>query len=59
MTTQGKRLADLTAYIRANRLVDKYNRRMINCDAYLREITGKPIVSWFELSMLIRNEEHL
>jgi chromatin remodeling complex protein RSC6 len=44
-------------YIKANKLQDEANKRMINADAKLKEIFKKPQVSMFEMTKLIN--EHL
>jgi len=41
------------AYIKANKLQDSVNRRMINADAKLRDIFKKAQVSMFEMTKLI------
>ena len=40
-------------YIKANNLQDAANKRMINADAKLKEVFGKPQVSMFEMAGLI------
>ena len=40
-------------YIKANKLQDESNKRMINADAKLKEIFKKPQVSMFEMTKLI------
>ncbi|MDE3251278.1 MAG: hypothetical protein KGO92_00640 [Bacteroidota bacterium] len=40
-------------YIKKNGLQDKKNRRMINADAKLKAVFGKPQVSMFELAGII------
>lgn len=40
-------------YIKANKLQDTENRRMINADAKLKEIFKKPQVSMFDMTKLI------
>jgi chromatin remodeling complex protein RSC6 len=42
-----------TVYIKANKLQDATNKRMINADAKLKEVFGKPQVSMFEMAGLI------
>jgi chromatin remodeling complex protein RSC6 len=44
-------------YIKANKLQDEANKRMINADAKLKDIFKKPQVSMFEMTKLIN--EHL
>ncbi|WP_157270842.1 SWIB/MDM2 domain-containing protein [Azohydromonas aeria] len=44
-------------YIKANKLQDESNKRMINADAKLKDIFKKPQVSMFEMTKLIN--EHL
>ena len=43
----------LWVYIKAHKLQDATNKRMINADAKLKELFGKPQVSMFELAGLI------
>ena len=43
----------LWVYIKANNLQDAANKRMINADAKLKEVFGKPQVSMFEMAGLI------
>ena len=43
----------LWVYIKANNLQDAQNKRMINADAKLKEVFGKPQVSMFEMAGLI------
>ena len=40
-------------YIKSNKLQDAVNKRMINADAKLKEVFGKPQVSMFEMAGLI------
>ena len=40
-------------YIKKNKLQDAANKRMINADAKLKEVFGKPQVSMFEMAGLI------
>lgn len=40
-------------YIKKNNLQDAANKRMINADAKLKEVFGKPQVSMFEMAGLI------
>ena len=47
----------LWAYVKKHKLQDETNKRMINADAKLKEIFGKPQVSMFEMASLIG--EHL
>ena len=46
-------ISKLWVYIKANNLQDAANKRMINADAKLKEIFGKPQVSMFEMAGLI------
>ena len=46
-------VSKLWAYIKKNKLQDAVNKRMVNADAKLKEIFGKPQVSMFELAALI------
>ena len=46
-------VSQLWVYIKAHNLQDPANKRMINADAKLKEIFGKPQVSMFELAGLI------
>ena len=46
-------ISKLWVYIKANNLQDAANKRMINADAKLKEVFGKPQVSMFELAGLI------
>ncbi|WP_027996918.1 SWIB/MDM2 domain-containing protein [Simplicispira psychrophila] len=46
-------ISKLWVYIKANNLQDPANKRMINADAKLKEIFGKPQVSMFEMAGLI------
>ena len=39
--------------LKANKLQDASNKRMINADAKLKEVFGKPQVSMFEMAGLI------
>jgi chromatin remodeling complex protein RSC6 len=41
------------AYIKKNALQDKKNKRMINADAKLKAIFGKPSVNMFEMTKII------
>ncbi|HRO82560.1 MAG TPA: SWIB/MDM2 domain-containing protein, partial [Alicycliphilus denitrificans] len=41
-------ISKLWVYIKANNLQDAANKRMINADAKLKEVFGKPQVSMFE-----------
>ena len=43
----------LWVYIKKNGLQDKKNKRMINADAKLRPIFGKPSVNMFEMTKLV------
>ena len=43
----------LWAYIKKNGLQDKANRRMINADAKLKPIFGKPSVNMFAMTKLV------
>ncbi|MGY8904513.1 MAG: SWIB/MDM2 domain-containing protein [Burkholderiales bacterium] len=43
----------LWVYIKANKLQDAVNKRMVNADAKLKEIFGKAQVSMFEIASLI------
>ena len=43
----------LWVYIKKHKLQDATNKRMINADAKLKELFGKPQVSMFELAGLI------
>ena len=43
----------LWVYIKQNKLEDATNRRMINADAKLLAVFGKPQVSMFEMAGLI------
>ena len=43
----------LWAYIKKNGLQDKKNKRMINADAKLRPIFGKPSVNMFAMTKLV------
>jgi len=43
----------LWVYIKAHKLQDATNKRMINADAKLKELFGKSQVSMFELAGLI------
>jgi upstream activation factor subunit UAF30 len=43
----------LWAYIKKNGLQDKKNRRMINADASLKPVFGKPSVNMFEMTRLV------
>ena len=46
-------VSKLWAYIKKNKLQDSVNKRMVNSDAKLKEIFGKPQVSMFEMAGLI------
>ena len=46
-------VSKLWIYIKANNLQDQANKRMINADAKLLAVFGKPQVSMFELAGLI------
>ncbi|GKS84329.1 SWIB/MDM2 domain-containing protein [Acidovorax sp. SUPP1855] len=46
-------ISKLWVYIKANDLQDASNKRMINADAKLKEVFGKPQVSMFEMAGLI------
>jgi upstream activation factor subunit UAF30 len=46
-------ISKLWVYIKANNLQDASNKRMINADAKLKEVFGKPQVSMFEMAGLI------
>ena len=46
-------VSKLWVYIKANGLQDQANKRMINADARLRAVFGKPQVSMFEMAGLI------
>jgi hypothetical protein len=46
-------ISKLWVYIKANKLQDATNKRMINADAKLKEVFGKPQVSMFEMAGLI------
>ena len=46
-------VSKLWVYIKANNLQDASNKRMINADAKLKEVFGKPQVSMFEMAKLI------
>jgi chromatin remodeling complex protein RSC6 len=43
----------LWAYIKKNALQDKKNRRMINADAKLKAVFGKPSVNMFEMTKIV------
>ena len=43
----------LWVYIKKHKLQDATNKRMINADAKLKEVFGKPQVSMFEMAGLI------
>ena len=43
----------LWAYIKKNGLQDKKNKRMINADAKLKPIFGKPAVNMFAMTKLV------
>lgn len=46
-------ISKLWVYIKANNLQDAANKRMINADAKLKDVFGKPQVSMFEMAGLI------
>ena len=46
-------VSKLWVYIKAHNLQDKVNKRMINADAKLLAVFGKPQVSMFEMAGLI------
>ena len=46
-------ISKLWVYIKAHNLQDPANKRMINADAKLKEVFGKPQVSMFEMAGLI------
>ncbi len=46
-------ISKLWVYIKENNLQDPANKRMINADAKLKEVFGKPQVSMFEMAGLI------
>jgi chromatin remodeling complex protein RSC6 len=46
-------VSKLWVYIKANNLQDAANKRMINADAKLKAVFGKPQVSMFEMAGLI------
>ncbi|AVO43326.1 SWIB/MDM2 domain-containing protein [Simplicispira suum] len=46
-------ISKLWVYIKAHNLQDATNKRMINADAKLKEVFGKPQVSMFEMAGLI------
>jgi chromatin remodeling complex protein RSC6 len=46
-------ISKLWVYIKAHKLQDEKNKRMINADAKLKEVFGKPQVSMFEMAGLI------
>ena len=46
-------ISKLWVYIKANNLQDAATKRMINADAKLKEVFGKPQVSMFEMAGLI------
>jgi len=46
-------ISKLWVYIKAQNLQDPANKRMINADAKLKEVFGKPQVSMFEMAGLI------
>ena len=46
-------ISKLWVYIKAHNLQDAANKRMINADAKLKEVFGKPQVSMFEMAGLI------
>ena len=43
-------ISKLWVYIKANNLQDAANKRMINADAKLKDVFGKPQVSMFEMA---------
>lgn len=43
----------LWEYIKANKLQDSHNKRLINCDGKLKAVFGKAQVSMFELAGLV------
>ena len=51
--TRTEIISKLWVYIKANNLQDAANKRMINADAKLKEVFGKPQVSMFEMAGLI------
>jgi chromatin remodeling complex protein RSC6 len=46
-------ISKLWTYIKAHKLQDSANKRMINADAKLKEVFGKSQVSMFEMAGLI------
>jgi len=46
-------ISKLWVYIKAHKLQDEKNKRMINADTKLKEVFGKPQVSMFEMAGLI------
>ncbi len=46
-------ISKLWVYIKEHKLQDESNKRMINADAKLKEVFGKPQVSMFEMAGLI------
>ena len=46
-------VSTLWVYIKANKLQDSVNKRMINADAKLKAVFGKAQVSMFEMAGLI------
>lgn len=46
-------ISKLWVYIKAHNLQDAANKRMINADAKLKDVFGKPQVSMFEMAGLI------
>ncbi len=46
-------ISKLWVYIKEHNLQDPANKRMINADAKLKEVFGKPQVSMFEMAGLI------
>ena len=46
-------ISKLWVYIKAHNLQDPTNKRLINADAKLKEVFGKPQVSMFEMAGLI------
>ena len=46
-------ISKLWVYIKAHNLQDAANKRLINADAKLKEVFGKPQVSMFEMAGLI------
>ena len=48
-------VSKLWVYIKANKLQDQINKRMINADAKLKAVFGKAQVSMFEMTKLINS----